>query len=301
MNIVIMGAGAIGSLFGGLLSKKNNVMLIGRTSHVNAIRKNGLNIEDKTQLNVKIPAQDTINKVTLSPDILILTVKSFDTRSAINQAMQIIDDDTIILSLQNGLDNINIIKKVVHSNQIIAGITTHGAFFSKPGVIRHTGKGKTVLGELNGKKTGRIKHIADLFNEADIETIVSEDIIKEIWIKAIVNSSINPLTTFFQCKNGYLLKNPILEKIVEKVCKESTSIAKANGINLLYQHTIQKTKEVIRNTSENQSSMLQSFKRGKKTEIDSINGKFIDIGRVRTIDTPMNEILIYLVKTMSGQ
>lgn len=301
MNIVIMGAGAIGSLFGGLLSKKNNVMLIGRTSHVNAIRKNGLNIEDKTQLNVKIPAQDTINKVTLSPDLLILTVKSFDTRSAINQVMQIIDDDTIILSLQNGLDNINIIKKVVHSNQIIAGITTHGAFFSKPGVIRHTGKGKTVLGELNGKKTGRIKHIADLFNEAGIETIVSEDIIKEIWIKAIVNSSINPLTTFFQCKNGYLLKNPILEKIVEKVCKESTSIAKANGINLLYQHTIQKTKEVIRNTSENQSSMLQSFKRGKKTEIDSINGKFIDIGRVRTIDTPMNEILIYLVKTMSGQ
>lgn len=301
MNIMIMGAGAIGSLFGGLLSKKNNVMLIGRTSHVNAIRKNGLNIEDKTQLNIKIPAQDTINKVMLSPDILILTVKSFDTRSAINQAMQIIDDDTIILSLQNGLDNIGTMKKVVHSDQIIAGITTHGAFFSKPGSIRHTGKGKTVLGELNGKKTRRIKHIASLFNEAGIETIVSEDIIKEIWIKAIVNSSINPLTTFFQCKNGYLLKNPILEKIVERVCKESTSIAKAKGIDILYQQTIKKTKEVIRSTSENHSSMLQSFKRGKKTEIDSINGKFVDIGRVHTIDPSMNEILIYLVKTMNGQ
>jgi len=138
MNIVIMGAGAIGSLFGALLSKKNNVMLIGRTSHVKAIRKNGLNIEDKTQLNVKIPAEDSIDKVTLSPDILILTVKSFDTRSAINQAMKIIDDDTIILTLQNGLDNIDTIEKVVDSKQIIAGITTHGAFFSKPGVIWHT-------------------------------------------------------------------------------------------------------------------------------------------------------------------
>jgi 2-dehydropantoate 2-reductase len=301
MNIVVMGAGAIGSLFGGLLSKKNNVMLIGRNSHVNAIRKNGLNIEDKTQLNVKISAQDTISKVMLSPDLLILTVKTFDTRSAINQAIQIIDDDTIILSLQNGLDNIGTMKKVVHSNQIIAGITTHGAFFSKPGIIRHTGKGKTVLGELNGKKTRRIKHLVSLFNEAGIETIVSENIIKEIWIKAIVNSSINPLTTFFQCKNGYLLKNPILEKIVERVCEESTSIAKANGIDLLYQHTIHKTKEVIRSTSENHSSMLQSFKRGKKTEIDSINGKFVNIGRVHTIDPSMNEILIYLVKTMSRQ
>ena len=160
MNIVIMGAGAIGSLFGALLSKKNNVMLIGRTSHVKAIRKNGLNIEDKTQLNSKIPAEDSIDKVTFSPDILILTVKSFDTRSAINQAMKIIEDDTVILTLQNGLDNIDVIEKVVDDKQIIAGITTHGAFFSKPGSIRHTGKGKTILGELSGKKTGRIKQAA---------------------------------------------------------------------------------------------------------------------------------------------
>ncbi|EMR74997.1 ketopantoate reductase [Thermoplasmatales archaeon SCGC AB-540-F20] len=298
MNIVIMGAGAIGSLFGALLSKKNNVMLIGRTSHVKTIRKNGLNIEDKTQLNVKIPAEDSIDKVTLSPDVLILTVKSFDTISAINQAMKIIDDDTIILTLQNGLDNIDMIEKVVDSKQIIAGITTHGAFFSKPGVIGHTGKGKTTLGKLNGKKTGRIKHIADLFNEVGIETIVSEDIIKEMWVKAIVNSSINPLTTFFQCKNGYLLENPILEKIVEKVCKESTSIAKANGINLLNQHTIQKTKEIIRNTSENHSSMLQSFKKGKKTEIDSINGKIVEIGKKHDIEPMINEVLVYLIESI---
>lgn len=298
MNIVIMGAGAIGSLFGALLSKKNNVMLIGRTSHVKAIRKNGLNIEGKTQLNVKIPAEDSIDKVTLSPDILILTVKSFDTRSAINQAMKIIDDDTTILTLQNGLDNIGMIEKVVDSKQIIAGITTHGVFFSKPGVIRHTGKGKTTLGELNGKKTGCIKHIADLFNEVGIETIVSEDIIKEMWVKAIVNSSINPLTTFFQCKNGYLLENPILEKIVEKVCKESTSIAKASGINLLNQHTIQKTKEVIRSTSENHSSMLQSFKKGKKTEIDSINGKIVEIGKKHDIEPMINEVLVYLIESI---
>ncbi len=298
MNIVIMGAGAIGSLFGALLSKKNNVMLIGRTSHVKVIRKNGLNIEDKTQLNAKIPAEDSIDKVTLSPDILILTVKSFDTISAINQAMKIIDGDIIILTLQNGLDNIGMIEKVVDGKQIIAGITTHGAFFSKPGTIRHTGKGKTILGELSGKKTGRIKHIADLFNEVGIETIVSEDIIKEMWVKAIINSSINPLTTFFQCKNGYLLENPILEKIVEKVCKESTSIAKASGINLLNQHTIQKTKEVIRSTSENHSSMLQSFKKGKKTEIDSINGIIVEIGKKHDIEPMINEVLVYLIESI---
>ena len=301
MNIVIFGAGAIGSLFGALLSKKNNVLLIGRTSHVNAIRKNGLTIEGETQLNVKIPTENSPDKVASHPDVLILTVKSYDTKSAISQARQIISDDTVVLSLQNGLDNINIIEKIVDRKQIVAGVTTHGAFFSESGVIKHTGKGKTILGELDCQKSERIDNIVHVFNEAGIETKVSGDIIKEIWVKAVVNSSINPLTTFFQCKNGYLLENTILEKIVEKTCSESTSIANAYGIKISYQTMIQKTKEIIRNTSENYSSMLQSFKKGKKTEIDSINGGLVDIGRKYDVDTSLNEILVCLVNSMAGQ
>ncbi|UCD13607.1 MAG: 2-dehydropantoate 2-reductase [Thermoplasmatales archaeon] len=299
MNIVILGAGAIGSLFGALLLKKNNVTLIGRTPHINAIRKNGLTIKGKTQLNVKIPGEDLIDKVEVPPDLLILTVKSFDTMSAIHQAKQIIDDDTVVLSMQNGLDNLAAIERVVDRKQIIAGVTTHGTFFSQPGVIIHTGKGNSVLGELNGKKTVRVENIAYVFNESNIETHVSDDIVKEIWVKAIINSSINPLTAIFQCKNGYLLQNPVLGKIVEKICMESTSVANAHGINIPYQDTIQKTKNVIRSTSENYSSMLQSVKKGKKTEIDSINGKIVYIGRKHAIDALLNEILIHLVK--SGQ
>jgi len=296
MNIVILGAGAIGSLFGALLSKKNNVILVGRNPHITAIRKKGLDIKGKTQLNVKIPSEDSINKVTFLPDILILTVKSYDTDSAISKVKSIIHDDTAVLSLQNGLGNIDKIEKVVDRRQVIAGVTTNGAFFSEPGVVKHTGKGQTILGELNGQKTKRMGSIVDAFNEAGIETIASGDILREIWIKTIVNSSINPMTTFSSCKNGYLLENPILEKIVERTCRESTNIANAYGINLSYENMIKKTKEVIRNTSDNYSSMLQSFKKGKKTEIDSINGKLADVGKKHDIDTAMNEILTYIVK-----
>ena len=296
MNIVILGAGAIGSLFGALLSKKNSVVLVGRISHMKSIRKKGLDIKGKTQINVKMPSEDSINKVTFLPDILILTVKSYDTDSAISQAKSIIHDDTAVLSLQNGLDNIDKIEKIVDRRQIIAGVTTNGAFFSEPGVVKHTGKGQTILGELNGQKTKRIESIVDAFNKAGIETIASGDIVREIWIKTIVNSSINPLTTSSSCKNGYLLENPILEKVVEKVCKESTNIANAYGMNLSYENMIKKTKKVIRNTSDNYSSMLQSFKKGKKTEIDSINGKLADVGKKYDIDTTMNEILMYIVK-----
>jgi len=301
MNIVILGAGAIGSLFGALLSKKNNVLLIGRMSHVNAIRKNGLTINGKTQLNVKISAEDSVDAVSFSVDLLIVTVKSYDTESAIDQAKQIIHNKTVVLSLQNGLDNITAIEHVVDRRQIIVGVTTHGAFFSKPGCIKHTGVGKTILGELDGETSDRIKNIENVFNKSGIETVVSKNIIKEMWVKAVVNSCINPITAFFGCSNGYLLENPLLEKIVEKVCLESTNVANAYGMNLSRQIMIKKTKEVIRETSENYSSMLQSVRKGRKTEIDSINGVLVDIGRTYDVDVSLNEILVSLVKTFSNQ
>jgi len=297
MKIVVLGAGAMGSLFGGLLSKKNDVTLVSRKTHVQTIKKNGLKITGKTKLKVNIVALDSISKIGFSPDLLILTVKSYDTEAAIKEAKSIIGNKTVVLSLQNGLDNIEKIYKTVDERNVVAGITTHGVFFSKPGVIKHTGIGETILGELNGKKTERIKQISDIFRSSGIETKISTDIFREIWIKAVVNSSINPLTTFFQCKNGYLLKNPILERIVEKICEESTRIANSAGIYISYDDTIKKTKEVVRITSENYSSMLQSIKKDGRTEIESINGKLVGLGKKNNVETLLNEALIYSIKS----
>jgi len=299
MNIIIFGAGAIGSLLGAFLSKKNDVLLIGRKSHILSIKKNDLVIQGKTNLKIKIKAMEKVGGLKLKPDLLILTVKSYDTESAILQAKKILDDDTIVLSLQNGLDNIDRIKQYISYENIIAGVTTHGAFFPEPGIIKHTGKGITILGELNGIKTERIVNIVKCFNESGIETIFSKDIINEIWFKAIINSSINPLTAIFKCKNGYLLENPILENLVEKICMESTKVANSEGVNLSHQSMIKKTKLVIRNTSENYSSMFQSLKKGKKTEIDFINGKIVDIGKRNNSETALNEVLIFLINILN--
>jgi 2-dehydropantoate 2-reductase len=296
MNIVIFGAGAIGSLFGALLSKNNNVTLIGRKNHVNAIKKLGLSIKGITKLNLTIEATDSVDKVKVSPDLLILTVKSYDTDNAIKQASNIIRENTTVLSLQNGLDNVDIIKKYLEPEKIIAGVTTHGAFFTKPGEIQHTGKGKTVLGELTGKKTKQLDEISSLFNNAGIKTITSQTIIKDVWSKAIVNSCVNPLTTFFQCKNGYLIENPILENLVEKICEESIYIANTQKFDFSYKEMIKRTMDVIVNTSDNFSSMLQSYRKDKRTEIDSINGKLVKIGKNNGVDVSLNEMLVYLVK-----
>jgi 2-dehydropantoate 2-reductase len=298
MNIVVMGAGAIGSLFGALLSKNNNVLLIGRKPHVSAIKKTGLIIEGKTCLNVKINAVSSVDNVKFFPELLILTVKSYDTESAILQAKKIINKDTIVLSLQNGLDNTDKIKKYLNPEKIIVGVTTHGAFFSKPGVIKHTGIGTTLLGELNGYKTKRVINIVNTFNSAGIKTKTSENILKELWIKAIINSGINPLTALFNCKNGYLLENPVLENILERICKESTCIANASGTEIIDIDMIKKTKDVIKDTCENHSSMLQSVLQGKKTEIDSINGKLVEIGKKYGLKPSMNEIIVYSIKSL---
>jgi len=298
MNIVVIGAGAIGSLFGGLLSKRNNIILIGRATHVRRIKKNGLKITGKTKSNVKLSAEDSIKKIKFFPELLILTVKSFDTEAAVREAKPLIGKDTVVLSLQNGLDNIDKIKKYVDHKKIIAGVTTHGALFSKPGIIKHTGKGLTILGELDGNKTSRIKKIVKLFNQAGIETAASKNIAQEIWVKAIINSSINPSSAIFHCKNGYLLENPILEKFVERICEESTNIANANGIRFSHEDMIEKTKEVIRKTSDNYSSMFQSIEKERETEIDSINGMLVDIGKKYNVGVSLNEALIYSVKSM---
>jgi 2-dehydropantoate 2-reductase len=297
MNIVVFGAGAIGSLFGGLLSKNNNITLIGRKNHVKAIKSKGLILEGKTKLNLKINAFESVENVSLKPDVIILTVKSYDTESAIKAAKKIINKNTIVLSLQNGLDNIEKIRKVVNSKNIIAGTTTHGAIFSKYGVINHTGYGNTSIGELNGKETNRIKGIVKIFNEAGITTQLSIDILRELWVKAIVNSSINPLTAIFNCKNGYLLENPILENLVEKIALESTNIANSMEFKITYNASISKTKKVIEDTTDNYSSMYQSIKRGKKTEIDSINKKLVDVGQSKGVDCQLNKILTHLINS----
>jgi len=296
MNIIVMGAGAIGSLFGGLLSKNNNVTLIGRKPHIETIKKNGLTIKGKTKINKKIPAETTVGKIKDSPDLILLTVKSYDTEKAVKQVKKIMDKQTILLSLQNGLGNIETISRTINKNKVFAGVTTHGATFQKPGVIKHTGKGYTKIGPIKEKNQKKAKEIVKLFNNAGIKTEISQNIIRQIWIKTIINSSINPLTTFFQCKNGYILKNPILELIMEKICKESTTVVNKEGIKIANELTLEETRQVIKDTADNYSSMLQSVQQGKKSEINSINGKIVEIGKKFDVDVTLNDVLFRLIK-----
>jgi 2-dehydropantoate 2-reductase len=297
MNIVVVGSGAIGSLLGALLAKQNTVILVGRAPHITSIQQKGLLIKGKTHLTLKVPAVESIREITVPVDLILLTVKAYDTEAASSQLGPLIQEKTMVVSLQNGLENIQKMEQTIEKKHLLAGVTTQGALFQEPGVITHTGKGKTILGELDGKTSERLEALVQVFNQAGIETQISTNIEHEIWRKAIINSSINPLTGFLRCKNGYLLDNPLLEKTVEAVCKESCEIAAAHGIRVSPGEMIQKTKEVILDTAQNYSSMLQSILQRKRTEIDSINGALLRIGMQHRKDVSLNRILYDLISS----
>ena len=298
MNIVVYGAGAIGSLFGAILSTKHSVQCIARKNHVQAVNNKGLTIIGKTKMQKQILFFESIGEIKDEIDLLILTVKSFDTSAASEQIEPYISKNTNVLSLQNGLNNIDDLAKHIPMQQIIAGITSWGAVFEKPGLINHTGIGDMIIGELDGKKTERIEKIAQVFTQVGIITDISKNIRKDIWKKAIVNSSINPLTAIFHINNGYLMKNPILMNLVEKICIESTTIAYKIGFDLNNNNMIEITKKVIDDTKNNESSMLQSIKNHKKTEIESINGSIYLSGKKTNCDYFLNELMVKIIQSM---
>ncbi|RLF60233.1 MAG: 2-dehydropantoate 2-reductase [Thermoplasmata archaeon] len=300
MNICVYGAGAIGSLFAAILSKQNNVVCIARKDHVDKVRKYGLTISGKTQFQGSIPFYESFAEQEESLDLILLTVKSYDTKHAAEDISGNLSDNTIVLSMQNGLDNIEKILKYISEKQVLAGITSHGSLFLQSGIIKHTGIGKTRIGELDGSLSERLRLLQTTFLQSGISVQMGSNIKKDIWKKGIVNASINPLTAIFQCKNAYLLKNPILKDLVYKICEESTIIANTLGHDLNIQEMIDYTCEVILDTEENHSSMFQSIRQKKKTEIHSINGAIFEHGKKESCNVYFNEIITRVIDMMYG-
>ncbi|MBC7080766.1 MAG: ketopantoate reductase family protein [Thermoplasmatales archaeon] len=289
MKFIIFGAGAIGSLFGGLLSRKNDVLLVGRKEHIEEIEKNGLIVEGFTN-EIFYPKTEWDGS---KYDFVILTTKAYDTEKAVDEILRKFGEIPII-SIQNGLRNEEIIAEKMGIENVIGALTTHGVTFIGNGRIYHAGKGETIIGELSGEITDRIKNICKTFNECGIETKISGEIKKEKWKKAIVNSAINGLTSILRCKNGEIIKNEYAIELIKKICTEAIEVAKAEGIEI--EDIIEKVKEVAENTSENISSMLQDIISGKKTEVDEINGEIIIRAKKHGIKTPVNEVIYSLIK-----
>ena len=302
MKIVIVGPGAIGCLLTSFLSKgKDEVWLLDKDGErASKINKNGISIEGISgEWNVKGKATTDVKNIG-SAELVIIAVKSYDTKEAISASKPLISDDTSVLTLQNGLGNIEIISEAVGQEKVIGGVTNLGATLLETGKVRHAGKGETIIGRIDGKIPVQMRQIREIFNACGLETRISKDIKGILWSKLIINVGINALTALTRLRNGRLIEFEGTRKILRETVTEAVRISKRKRIKLIYDDPLAKVEAVCEATSENISSMLQDILRKKRTEIDFINGVIVRQGQELGIPVPANLMLVDLVKTIEA-
>ncbi|MCM8795722.1 MAG: 2-dehydropantoate 2-reductase, partial [Candidatus Omnitrophica bacterium] len=227
-------------------------------------------------------------------------VKAYNTKEAITQAKALVQDNTHVLTLQNGIGNIEIIGEVTGQERVIGGVTNLGATLLGIGHVRHAGRGETIIGRLDGRITPELRTLRGLFNKVGLETKISRDIKGLLWSKLIINVGINALTAITRLNNGRLIEFEGTRKVLREAVTEAIRIAKRKRIKLIYDDPLAKVEAVCEATSGNISSMLQDVLRKKRTEIDFINGVIVRQGQELSIPVPVNTLLVDLVKTIES-
>jgi 2-dehydropantoate 2-reductase len=309
MKIVVVGPGAMGCLFAAFLSKSLPAGRQGRAGiwlldkdeeRVAKINQQGIILEGISgswQAQVKVTKD--ANEIQVA-DLIIIAVKSYDTKEAIMHAKSLVGENTGVLTLQNGIGNIEIISEVVGSDKVIGGVTNEGATLLDIGHIRHAGRGETVIGRIDGKIPVVMRSIREIFNKVGFETRISRDIKGLLWSKLIINAGINALTAVTRLNNGRLIEFDGTRKTLREAVTEATRIAKRKRIKIIYDDPLAKVEAVCEATSGNVSSMLQDVLKKKRTEIDFINGVIVRQGQELNIPTPVNSVLTDLVKTIEA-
>ncbi|MFP4268577.1 MAG: ketopantoate reductase family protein [Spirochaetaceae bacterium] len=303
MKIAILGSGAMGSLFGGMLSQHGaEVVLFDiNKAHVDAVNGKGLLIEESStgeQTRVH-PKASTDPKSVEGSDYYIVFVKSTATEQVAKNFLPHTSRDTVVITMQNGVGNEEILRGVFGEHRTAAGVTSQGATYLGPGAIRHAGSGPTYLcmSDRNNKK---LEPFLEVLNTSGFETHIEENIQDLIWSKLIINVGINALTALTGLHNGELLDYEDTKEIMKDLTDEAVAVAEANNITLTHENPLETLYEVARKTEANRSSMLQDFDRGSRTEIEFINFAIVREGEKLGIPTPVNKTLARLVRTLDN-
>lgn len=286
-KIFVLGAGAIGSSYGALLSRKNDVTLIGNENHVDAIISRGLTLSGDVQKEFFLKAETKIREV-LSNTLILLTTKAHDSEKAITEIKGLLKDDTVILILQNGLGNKELVKRIIRDEiQIVRGLVKSAAQFLEPGKIAFW-NGETIL-----EQTKMSKRIVWLFNESGLRTRISNEMDEEMWNKLVVNCVVNPITAILRVRDNEVAVDS-LRQLRHGIVEECVKVGKCEGI--VFQLDLKEAieKDIMKFT--NFSSMCQDIMKRKKTEIDFLNGKIVELGKKHNIPTPINEAMTCLIK-----
>jgi 2-dehydropantoate 2-reductase len=303
VKIVVVGSGAIGSLYGAFLSTvdDNEVILVGRDPHISAIRSNGLVIRGVMGERVfRLDAEDDASDVR-EADLILLTTKTYDAISAINTAKHLVESGAYILIIQNGLGTEKLVAEALHTTRVLRATTCMGALRTTPGVVTATGCGLTELGSRYPENQEFVNRMTNMLKACGFDVRSSTNIEGVVWTKTLVNCGINPVGALTGLTNGEVYKNPKLRKLVVQLIEEAVKIVKALGVELTTDDPVRYALGTAKATGNNVNSMLQDIMACKRTEIDSITGEIIRLGKELGIETPSNDIVYALVKAIEAK
>ena len=260
------------------------------------INEKGINVEGvRGRYHVQVPTM--VENIPWRPDLVIICVKSYHTLEAARNLFPLVESKSFVMTLQNGVGNIEILEEVFGKGKVLGGVTAEGATLLAPGQIRHAGEGDTVVGP-EGDSHGPVGKIVAAFNQAGFKTRSEDNVEALIWGKLLVNAGINALTAITRLKNGRLPEMDSTRAIMERAVQEGAEVARAKNIHLPYPNPINRVTDVCRATSGNMASMLQDVLKRKPTEIDAINGAIVREGKALGISTPVNFILTAIVHAL---
>lgn len=298
MNITIVGAGSMGCLLGGYLAHSGNAVSLVDVlpERVAAIQAHGIVVEG-VRGDFVAPARASAALEGPPADLVIVCVKAQDTERAAATLAEQVGGSTLVLTIQNGLGNLEKLALRVPRQQILAGVTSLGATLLAPGRVLHAGDGETVLGSPAGGATSAAQSVARVLTEARIETRAVDDIQTHIWSKLCVNTGINALTALLRVRNGRLLEGSA-DRVLELAVREGVAVAGRSGIALDPDAMLHRVREVARLTASNRSSMLADVLAGRRTEVDAINGAVVHRGAELGVPTPVNETLTQIIHAL---
>ena len=302
-RIAVLGAGAVGCYFGGMLARAGApVTLIGRPLHVGAVARHGLFI-DGLHFRQYIPVSaSTEISAANDAEVVLFCVKTLNTEEAAKSLVPHLAPDAALISLQNGVDNVERIRAAAGIDAF-AAVVYVAAAMTAPGRVKHSGRGDLILGDLPGRaqndaRRRQVERIASLFERAGVPCRVSSNVEGELWLKMIINCAYNAISALGRAQYHRVGGNRWTRELMIKVTEEALEVARAAGVQLPDVDMVETVLKISESMANATSSTAQDLARGKPTEIDSLNGYLVRRGAAVGVPTPVNETLHALVKLL---
>jgi 2-dehydropantoate 2-reductase len=297
MRFCVIGAGSMGSLYGGLLARGGfDVTLIDVwQEHVDAIRQDGLHLDGITG-DLRIPMRATSRPADVPPvDCAIILTDANSTRDAAETARRVLGPTGFALTLQNGIGNVEALDEALGTGRVMGGTSNHSAAIQGPGHVTHTHAAPTWIGELDGRSTARLRETEQALSKAGFTPLVVDNVLAHIWNKFVLNCGINAISAVTGLRLGELVRTPPVDELQTHVIEEVLAVVRAKGVALTDPDPMRTIKDHCWK-KYNKPSTLQHVEQGKRTEIDALNGALVREARRLGIPTPYNDALTLLLK-----